>query len=112
MRESVPSHHKKLHQKMDLSPSPFWIKKHQQGSVFDFKNIPVENHTDGDSDDDSSEVIIGKIVYILLNFFACSINLTCQLSSLIEFQPSDGISTKARKTLCVPFFVSLDESAT
>lgn len=60
---------------MDLSPSPFWIKKHQQSSVFDFKNIPVENHTDGDSDDDTSEVIIGKNVYISLIFFCVLYNI-------------------------------------
>lgn len=58
-----------IEKKMDLSPSPFWIKKQQQGSVFDFKNIPVENHPDGDSDDDeTSEIIIGKIFFRLIFF--------------------------------------------
>lgn len=51
---------------MDLSPSPFWIKKHQQSSsVFDFKNIPVDIHqNDENSEDETSEIIIGKKYFL------------------------------------------------
>lgn len=45
--------------KMDLSPSPFWIKNKQQTLVFDFSSVSNERCND-DADDDSSEIIVGK----------------------------------------------------
>lgn len=42
---------------MDLSPSPFWIKKQKQTLVFDFSDI---NQRWNDDDDDEPEVLIGK----------------------------------------------------
>lgn len=45
--------------RMDLSPSPFWIKNKQQTLVFDFSNVSNERCND-DMDDDSSEIIVGK----------------------------------------------------
>lgn len=45
--------------KMDLSPSPFWIKnKKQQTLVFDFSN--VSHHCEEDDDDQTSEMSIGN----------------------------------------------------
>lgn len=43
---------------MDLSPSPFWIKKQKQTLVFDFSNI--NQRWNDDDDDDEPEVLIGK----------------------------------------------------
>ena len=45
--------------RMDLSPSPFWIKNRQQTLVFDFSSVSNERCND-DADDDSSEIIVGK----------------------------------------------------
>lgn len=42
--------------RMDLSPSPFWIKNKQQTLVFDFSNFSAEDN----ADDGTSEVLIGN----------------------------------------------------
>ena len=44
---------------MDLTPSPFFMRKKQQTLVFDFSNVVASEHNEH-SDDESSEVLIGN----------------------------------------------------
>lgn len=45
--------------KMDLSPSPFWIKHKQQTLVFDFSSVSNERCNEED-EDVSSEILVGN----------------------------------------------------
>lgn len=47
--------------KMDLSPSPFWIKsKKQQTLVFDFSNVSNGQYDEDDDGETTSDVSIGN----------------------------------------------------
>jgi hypothetical protein len=47
--------------KMDLTPSPFRIRSRQQQTlVFNFNDVACDRYYGEDTDDDTSEVLIGE----------------------------------------------------